>query len=436
MATLFEQSGVIRTPGLTAAFDVAQLLSTQPVPKGNRIGIVGNSSALGVLAVDFCLDAGLLVAADSPVDLGVQVSARELADAVRAMAHRADIDALVVGWVPPVATEGHEHAAALRDALRDAPVPVVTTFLAVDGLIAHLAVPDEDGHPARGFGPVIPDAGAGGRGAVLRRCGTARWLDRPAGTVPDLPGLDRRKAAAAARTAIDDMRGPADPARAMTDAELVTLLGCYGIRIEDFRAIGIGRRGGGRGRARSATRWPSSRSTRSLRHRIDQAGIRLGLHTAEQVPAGYESLSAIAGPWLYVQREVPRSKSEVPTVFRITADPSFGALVSFGIGGMATELLDDRAYRAVPLTDDDAADLIAAPRAAPLLDGYRGAQVVPKEPLIDLALRLSALADDVPEVVELQLQPVLAGPSGVAITGAKGRIGPPSDFDDGRRRMR
>ena len=83
VATLFEQSGVIRTPGLTTAFDVAQLLSTQPVPAGNRVGIVGNSSALGVLAVDFCLDAGLLVAPEAPLDLGVNVQ-RPISPAVRA----------------------------------------------------------------------------------------------------------------------------------------------------------------------------------------------------------------------------------------------------------------------------------------------------------------------------------------------------------------
>jgi len=77
---------------------------------------------------------------------------------------------------------------------------------------------------------------------------------------------------------------------------------------------------------------------------------------------------------------------------------------------VATELLDDRAYRAVPLTDVDAAELISAPRAAPLLTGYRGTRVVAREPLIDLALRLSTLADDLPEVSDLQLRPVLAGP--------------------------
>ncbi len=110
--------------------------------------------------------------------------------------------------------------------------------------------------------------------------------------------------------------------------------------------------------------------------------------------------------------------------------------MSFGIGGVATELLDDLAYRAVPLTDADAADLIGAPRAAPLLDGYRGARVVPRAPLIDLALRLSALADDLPEVANLQLRPVLAGPAGVGVTGATGRIGPPLTALDLRRRLR
>jgi len=88
----------------------------------------------------------------------------------------------------------------------------------------------------------------------------------------------------------------------------------------------------------------------------------------------------------------PPDCADVSTVFTISADPSFGVLVSFGIGGMATELLDDRAYRAVPLTDVAAAEPISAPRAAPLR--YRGARVIAREPLVDLAPRLSTLADD------------------------------------------
>jgi len=163
--------------------------------------------------------------------------------------------------------------------------------------------------------------------------------------------------------------------------------------------------------------------------------VRLGLINAEQVRAAYDDLSSIAGPWLHVQAMAPRDRAEVPTVFGITSDTSFGALVSFGIGGVATELLNDRAYRAVPLTDADAADLISAPNASPLLNGYRGTRVVAREPLIDLALRLSALADDLPEVREIHLRPVLAGPGGVAVTSGTGRIGPPPARPDARRRL-
>ena len=140
--------------------------------------------------------------------------------------------------------------------------------------------------------------------------------------------------------------------------------------------------------------------------------------------AAYHDLSSIAGPWLTVQAMAPPDRADVSTVFAISADPSFGVLVSFGIGGVATELLDDRAYRAVPLTDVDAWELISAPRAAPLLDGYRGARVVAHQPLIDLALRLSTLADDLPVVLDLELRPVLAGPAGVAVTSGTCRIGP------------
>ena len=139
---------------------------------------------------------------------------------------------------------------------------------------------------------------------------------------------------------------------------------------------------------------------------------------------------------VYVQAMAPRDRGTVSTVLGVTADQSFGARVSCGFGGVATELLDDLAFQAVPLTDADAADLIDGPKAAPLLNGYRGAAVVDRVALLDLVLRLSALADDLPEIGELFLQPVLAGPAGICVTGATGRIGPPTQRPDVRRRLR
>jgi len=418
VASLFAQSGVIRTETLTAAFDVARLLSTQPVPVGDRVAIVGNSTALGMLAVDACLSAGLRIADGGPRDLGVGVSPDDLAAAVRAMVSRPDVDALVVAYVPIVATTGLAHAAALRSAIGQATIPVLTTFPAA-----------ADGSTARGSVPSFrtPERAVA---ALTHAVRYGSWLTRPAGTVPDLPGIDTD----AAKTLIAALRDPDDPPRALTDAELTGLLDRYGIPLVRYRAIGSAAEALA---AADEIGYPVALKSfdDSLRHRMDRAGVRLGLINAAELMAAYDDLSWIAGPWLTVQAMAPRDRADVSTVFAISADPSFGVLVSFGIGGVATELLDDRAYRAVPLTDVDAAELISAPRAAPLLTGYRGTRMVARESLIDLALRLSTLADDLPEVSDLQLRPVLAGPAGVAVTSATGRIGPAQAQPHVKRRL-
>ena len=126
----------------------------------------------------------------------------------------------------------------------------------------------------------------------------------------------------------------------------------------------------------------------------------------------------------------------VATVVEVLDDPTFGALVSFGIGGLATELLGDRAYAPVPMTDADAAELVAAPRAAPLLTGYRGSQPVDSASLQDLLVRVSRLAEDLPEVLGLELNPVLVARHGLAVLSASVTAGPPtSRVDPGPRRL-
>jgi hypothetical protein len=134
----------------------------------------------------------------------------------------------------------------------------------------------------------------------------------------------------------------------------------------------------------------------------------------------------------------------VATVVGVVDDPSFGALVSFGLGGVATDLLGDRAYRPLPLTDLDAAELVRAPRAWPLLNGYRGSEPVDVAGLENLLLRVARLAYDLPEVLQLTLEPVLVGPPSpwhggrsLVVAGAAVRIGPPTArVDPGPRRMR
>jgi acyl-CoA synthetase (NDP forming) len=137
---------------------------------------------------------------------------------------------------------------------------------------------------------------------------------------------------------------------------------------------------------------------------------------------------------VYVQRMAPRGTS---CVIELVDDPSFGTLVSFGLAGVASELLGDKAYRALPLSDVDVAVLVREPRAAPLLTGYRGSEPADLAALEDLVLRVATLAEDIPEVRKLTLQPVLACPEGAFVAGVRVTIGqPPTVLDEGPRRLR
>jgi acyl-CoA synthetase (NDP forming) len=163
--------------------------------------------------------------------------------------------------------------------------------------------------------------------------------------------------------------------------------------------------------------------------------VRLDIADQDELRAAFQAMTARLGAAaaLAVQAMVPPG---VATVIRTADDPSFGAVVSFGVGGVATELLGDHAFRVLPLTDLDAAELVRSVRAAPLLFGYRGSEPVDVGALEALLLRATRLADDLPEVAELELNPVVVAATGVSVLRATARIAPPAArLDAGPRRL-
>ena len=151
--------------------------------------------------------------------------------------------------------------------------------------------------------------------------------------------------------------------------------------------------------------WPVAlkATAEHLRHRIDLGGVRLELTQPGDLRVSYHVMVARLGEDadLVVQAMAPPG---VATVIASKEDAAFGPLVSFGLGGVATDLLGDQAWRAVPLTDSDASELVREPRAAPLLFGYRGAAPVDVAGVEDVLLRVARLADDLPEVAETRAQ--------------------------------
>ncbi|ALE74123.1 MULTISPECIES: bifunctional GNAT family N-acetyltransferase/acetate--CoA ligase family protein [unclassified Pseudonocardia] len=424
---LFEQSGVIRVQTLPQLFDTALLLAYQPMPTGRRVAVVGNSTAVNLLVTDGLLDEGLEPAGET-VDVGTQASPEAFADAVRTLLEGPEQpDALIAVFVPPVAVEGTAHAQALRGAAAGAGIPVLAVFLAAEGIPAELSVPQADGSPGPGSVPsyASPERATSALGRVARY---SEWRNTPVGDFVVPEGIDPERA----RRLVASFRP--DTPHALTDDEAVELLACYGLEVIAFRRVS-----GAEAAVAAAEEvgYPVviKATGEQWRHRGDFVGVRLDLVSAEAVRAAHAELSRLTGSGeVYVQRMAPKGSS---CKIEVVDDPSFGSLIAFGLSGMATELLDDRAYRVLPVSTEDAKRLVRAPRAAPLLTGYRGTDPVDTDALEDVVLRIGQLAEDIPQVRSLALDPVLASPDGAFVTGARVTLGPvPDRRDAGPRRLR
>jgi acyl-CoA synthetase (NDP forming)/RimJ/RimL family protein N-acetyltransferase len=433
VGALFASAGVIRVDTVAQLFDVGTLLAHQPLPAGDRVAVVGNSTALGVLVTDSLLEEGLTPALPAPVDIGAAGTPADFRAALQVALADDGVDAVVAVFLPPLMGGSEEFGAALREAAEGVDKPVVATFLSTEGIPPELAVPDENGMPGRGS---VPSFSTPERAviALARMAQYARWRRRPVGETPELPDVDEQNARELVRQVLHGSPG----GRELVDTELIALLAAYGIPLLRTRtatdveeAVAAAEEIGYPVAVKSTAPW--------LRHRPDLGGTRLDLSDAADVRAAVAAIPS-GDPLLVQEMAAPG----VACVVEIVDDPSFGALVSFGLGGVATDLLGDRAFRTLPLTDLDAAELVREPRAWPLLDGYRGSEPADVAALEDLLLRVARLADDLPEVLALSLEPVLVGPPhpwhggrSLVVAGGAATVGPPTArVDPGPRRMR
>ncbi|HKT04822.1 MAG TPA: GNAT family N-acetyltransferase [Rugosimonospora sp.] len=403
VAALFAQSGVIRVDTVAEMFDVGVLLAHQPLPAGMRVGIVTNSSALGVLAAGACGSAGLAVVDGYPADVGPQATPEEFASALSGAVADERVDALIVVCAPPLPPEesstmdgGFE--AAVAGAARHGDKPVVATFLA--GTLPP-GVPSYDS---------VEEA-VRALGRVARY---AHWRRTPAGRVPELSGVD------------------SDAARTAGTAE--ELLAAYGVPVLASRLV-TGADAAVAAAGELGYPVVVKVADPALRHRVDLGAVRLDLAGPADVRRACAELDRLftAGTALVVQAQVAPGTS---WVVEAVEDPAFGPIVGFGPGGVIGELVGDRAWRAAPLTRRDAAALVREPKAAPLLSGHRGAEPAEVDAVIDLLLRVGRLADEQTRVRYLSLNPVLVRRDGVSVLHASvqyGHSGPRPD--SGPRRL-
>ncbi|MEV8333556.1 bifunctional acetate--CoA ligase family protein/GNAT family N-acetyltransferase [Streptomyces niveus] len=302
-----------------------------------------------------------------------------------------------------------------------------------------------DGPAGRATGPAAPTPGripaypAAERAvrAIGQAVSYAQWRRQAAeiGKVPEYDDIDESGAAGV----IERLLGAASPdprGVGLGDDDTRELLGRYGIAVRPtLPAPGADRA------VEAAARlgYPVALKTTAphLRHRADLGGVRLDLADEAQVRTAYRELTDLLGAPAellpVVQAMAPRG---VDTVVRAVIDPAAGAVLSFGLAGVASELLGDLAHRLVPVTDREAAELLRSIRTAPLLFGWRGSAPVDTAALEELLLRVSRLVDDHPEIVSVALEPVVVAARGLSVLGASVRLAPPPSRDDlGPRRL-
>ena len=423
------QAGVIRCDTIEELFDVAMPLATQPLPRGNRVGIITNAGGPGIMASDACETRGLEVATltedtvhglraflppeastRNPVDMIASAVPESFEKSIRLLAADPNVDALLVLYVPPIVTEPLDVAraivrgneAAKADALaagRDAK-PVLSCFMGSHGVPEGLRSLHQGHIPSY----VFPESAAI---ALSRTVRYARWRATPDGVTRRYSDVDRELAVRVVAGAC--ARGGAE--RAWLDAaETAALLGAYGLirpaaahaRTEE-EAVAAARKIGFPVAVKlvSPTITHKSDVGGVVLDLADEAGVRSAFRGIEQRLAALGRQAEMAG--VLVQ---PMMREGIETIVGMTRDPSFGPLLMFGMGGVQVEILKDVVFRVHPLTDHDARAMVNGVRGAKLLSGYRGAPPGDVAALEEAMLRVSQLAGDHPEIVEMDLNPL------------------------------
>ena len=412
---MLRQSGVIRAENTHELLDVAQVLAHQALPSGRRVGILASSAALAALVAEAAAAAGLVVAASSDF-LPPNAPDDELEHAVGALYAPGACDVVVAVDVPVVHPRTGRVARAVAAAAARTGRTTVAAMLGLHGLPDELTAAAPAGGMVRVPAFSTPEDAVAALGKVVAY---AQWRETEHGSPVQPDGVDSARA-----------RGLVERWLAAGEAELAPehtaeLLACYGLELWRSERV---RTPAEAVAAAEALGWPVALKSASppLRHRTDLGGVRLDIDDPDELRADVGRMREVAAsvlgeadPVFEVQRMAPAG---VACVVRSAEDPLFGPVVTFGLAGDATDLLDDVAHGVPPLTDVDVAEMVRSVRAAPRLFGYGGTPAADVGALEDVLARVSVMADDLPELASLELYPVVVSGSGAAVVHASARL--------------
>jgi acetyl coenzyme A synthetase (ADP forming)-like protein len=423
------QAGALRVESIEALFDVARALESQPLPRGRRLLVMTNGGGLGIIATDAARAAGLtmptlddavqtrlravlpsMAGLTNPVDLVGDADAARFNAALHALGPPGFADAGLILMTAQATTDSAQVARAIVGGTRGWTIPVATAFVGGSRIAPGAATLDEAGIPCYSF----PER------AVAALAGMAEVAEHQRSRRPAAP----RSVPPQAAHARDALRGVG--ARQLGLLELAPLLEAYGLRVAAGRLAPTPEAAA---LAAQAIGFPVALKVVSpdITHKTDVSGVSLGLGSG---PAVTEAMVAMLER---VRRARPDARVSGVLVQPMIApgrelllgavrDPQFGPLVVVGFGGVYVETLRDTSARLAPVTAHEAATMLDELRLAPLLGAVRGQPPVDRDALTDTISRFSAMAVDVPELTEIEINPLVTGPGGAIAVDARGTI--------------
>jgi len=424
---MLDQCGVIRAGSVEELFDLGIAFAKNPLPEGNRVAVLTNAGGPAILATDALVGHGLKMASllpettrrlkqrlpaeaavINPVDMLPAGDAPMYEYASDLLLRDPGVDSLVVVFVPPLMVHAMDVARAVESVRRRYAKPMVGVFMAPEEFRAELRQAMPDHMPMYPF----PEAAARGLAALERY---RHWRAKPLGQVRHFH-LNRERVA----TVFERVRAAGraqlhlDEAFAVAEAcgiPLARYKVCHSAEAAEKAAAEIG--------------LPVALKIASgdVVHKTEAGGVALGLATAEQVTRAYAGMvrqahHKLAPPGgegrVIVQAMVPGGlaphSAGRETILGVTADPHYGPVLMFGLGGIFVETLRDVVFRMVPITDADADEMIRQIRGHALLEGVRGQPPVAFGILRESLERLSQLVAEFPETVEVDINPFFASP--------------------------
>lgn len=434
LEALFQQCGVVRCDTLEQFCDVAALFSTQPLPAGARVGVVTNAGGPAILLADACEANGLSLpelapptiaklkarlpaaaAFGNPVDMTAAATPEDYQQTIAEVAADPAVDSVVTIYIPPLISDppGIARGIAAGSAAVPAAKPVLAVFL------SSAPVPSEIHQGGRGKLPCygFPENAALALAATHRY---ARWRARPGGrTLVAFDDPTKR----ALREAMEAMVGASQEPRWLRPEEAQSLLRTAGVTLAPWRRTSV--ENAPADAAELGFPLVAKIISPDVVHKSDVGGVVMGLESVGAVATAVAQMQArmkqldkrLDG--ILLQREIPEG---IEALVGATDDPTFGKLLVCGLGGVAVEIIRDVAFRVLPITDVDADEMLGALRSRRLLDGFRGAPAGDREALKILLGRVAALVEELPEIVELDLNPVKVLPPGQGVVAIDVRI--------------